>query len=256
MRRGKYPQSDPAISMERGNHCTAAPKQQIFRFNPSKDLKIFPPKHPYLPKGCGECDKRMNFAAYNPKKEICLACRAIRNNNVSDMLDRLHELKGADYIRQLRAIVELNIYHKVEKNIMSAIGENNPDYKNLLAGARKAVAHGYTVYMLPNPGDVKSADYIFVRKNLYKSYDLKTISGIGSIGSRLEESKGQTRRFFLNLKVKYPANKMALEIKRYFESNEEAMEVIVAVGNKLISVDRNFISDRDYNKLFRGMVEK
>lgn len=33
--------------MLRGNNCTEAAKQQIFRFNPGKDLKLFPPKHPY-----------------------------------------------------------------------------------------------------------------------------------------------------------------------------------------------------------------
>ncbi|WP_289634502.1 phage minor head protein [uncultured Duncaniella sp.] len=47
VRRGKYPQSDPALSMLRGNNCTEAAKQQIFRFNPGKELQLFPPKHPY-----------------------------------------------------------------------------------------------------------------------------------------------------------------------------------------------------------------
>ncbi len=47
VRKGKYPQSDPALSMLRGNNCTETAKQQIFRFNPGKDLKLFPPKHPY-----------------------------------------------------------------------------------------------------------------------------------------------------------------------------------------------------------------
>ena len=47
VRRGKYPQSDPALSMLRGNNCTENAKQQIFRFNPGKDLQLFPPKHPY-----------------------------------------------------------------------------------------------------------------------------------------------------------------------------------------------------------------
>lgn len=48
VRKGKYPQSDPALSMLRGNNCTEAAKQQIFRFNPGKTLELFPPKHPYF----------------------------------------------------------------------------------------------------------------------------------------------------------------------------------------------------------------
>ncbi|MBD5343405.1 MAG: minor capsid protein [Bacteroides sp.] len=48
VRKGKYPQSDPELSMLRGQNCTEAAKQQIFRFNPGKDLKLFPDKHPYF----------------------------------------------------------------------------------------------------------------------------------------------------------------------------------------------------------------
>lgn len=47
VRRGKFERSDPALAMLRGNNCTEAAKQQIFRFNPGKELKLFPPKHPY-----------------------------------------------------------------------------------------------------------------------------------------------------------------------------------------------------------------
>ncbi len=47
VRRGKYPQSDPAAAMAAGDRCTDTPKKQIFRFNPGKQEKIFPPKHPY-----------------------------------------------------------------------------------------------------------------------------------------------------------------------------------------------------------------
>lgn len=48
VRKGKFPQSDPSLSMLRGNNCTENAKQQIFRFNPGKDLQLFPPKHPYF----------------------------------------------------------------------------------------------------------------------------------------------------------------------------------------------------------------
>lgn len=47
VRKGKYDRSDSALAMLRGNNCTEAAKQQIFRFNPGKSLQLFPPKHPY-----------------------------------------------------------------------------------------------------------------------------------------------------------------------------------------------------------------
>lgn len=65
VRKGKYPLSDPALSMLRGNNCTEAAKQQIFRFNPGKDLKLFPPKHPYY-KGPKPEQVKQAIAGYTP----------------------------------------------------------------------------------------------------------------------------------------------------------------------------------------------
>lgn len=47
VRKGKYHRSNSEESIAKGQAATAKPKQQIFRFNPGKQEKIFPPKHPY-----------------------------------------------------------------------------------------------------------------------------------------------------------------------------------------------------------------
>lgn len=47
VRRDKYATSDPVQAMRLGDNSTEAAKQQIFRFNAGKTLKLFPPKHPY-----------------------------------------------------------------------------------------------------------------------------------------------------------------------------------------------------------------
>ena len=150
----------------------------------------------------------------------------------------------------------MRIFKKVEKGIFSAISESNPDYDNLILGARKAVRYGYKVLLLPNPGGTPSADAIFIRKNIYKMYDIKTIIGSGSVGSRLLESVGQTRKVYLNIATTYSASKMAAEIKDYFEYNDKALEVIVAIGKKMISVERNFVMKRTFFKEFRKAAEK
>lgn len=48
VRRGKYTESDPKAAMELGDSATEAAKQQIFRFNAGKEMKLFPDKHPYF----------------------------------------------------------------------------------------------------------------------------------------------------------------------------------------------------------------
>ena len=176
--------------------------------------------------------------------------------DVKEIFVKLPELSGAEYISQIRKLTELKIYKKVKKDILSAISSDSADYDNLLAGAKKAVRQGYKVYILPNPKGVRSADYIFERKGVYKMFDLKTITGTGSIGTRLEESIGQTNRVFLNLATTYPTNRMATEIKQYFEANNEALEVLVAVGKKMVSVERYMISERNFYKEFRKRIEQ
>ena len=237
--------------------------------NPGQDAAVFSDDHPYFPSDCQHCPFNSGLRGtlsvfFTDAKKDCYHCaridtaigKANESNDVKEMFAKLHELSGADYIAQLRKLTELKIYKKVEKGILSAIGEDSADYGNLLAGAKKAVRHGYKVYILPNPTKVRSADYIFVRKGVYKMYDLKTITGTGSIGTRLEESIGQTNRVFLNLATTYPTNRMATEIKQYFEANNEALEVLVAVGKKMVSVERYMISERNFYKEFRKRIEQ
>ena len=255
--------------------CTARPSgtekdnpQSGLENNPGKDGHLFSDKHPYYPDSCASCQYSGNklfalFADLAGKKD-CYHCAKIdavvgKVNSAVDVKEifvKLPELSGAEYISQIRKLTELKIYKKVKKDILSAISSDSADYDNLLAGAKKAVRQGYKVYILPNPKGVRSADYIFERKGVYKMFDLKTITGTGSIGTRLEESIGQTNRVFLNLATTYPTNRMATEIKQYFEANNEALEVLVAVGKKMVSVDRDFIASRNYFKLFRKMVEQ
>jgi len=76
--RGKYPESDSAAAIRAGEEATAKPKQQIFRFNPGKTERIFPPKHPYFPKGCGDCQYRaQRRLGYKPDNPMCQACNAL-----------------------------------------------------------------------------------------------------------------------------------------------------------------------------------
>lgn len=65
VRKGKYPLSDPTLSMQKGDNCTEAAKQQIFRFNPGKELQLFPPKHPYF-KGPKAEPLKQSIDGYTP----------------------------------------------------------------------------------------------------------------------------------------------------------------------------------------------
>ncbi|SNU03388.1 hypothetical protein SAMN06298211_10226 [Prevotellaceae bacterium MN60] len=170
----------------------------------------------------------------------------------TDELQELHYLKGAKFINQLRLIVHEGDFQPIEgeTNIFSAISEQSPDYDNLLNAARKAVEHGNKVYILPNPKGIRTADFIFERKGVYKMFDLKTIIGKNSVGNRLLESIGQTNHVLLNMATNYDPRLLAKDIQIYFQVNSQAREVLILKGNKELSVSRQFVMGKDYIKMF------
>ena len=161
-------------------------------------------------------------------------------DNITQMLALLHDLQGIDFVRQLKMITERREFFPLpsDPQILTVGGDNSEDFQPLLEAARKAVEHGYRVFILPNPKQFRTADYIFVRKGVYKLYDLKTISGSSSIGNRLKESIGQTNRVLLNISTEYNPIALARSIRSYFERNPQAIEVLVYKGRKSISVLR------------------
>lgn len=173
-------------------------------------------------------------------------------------LFKLLSLRGSDFIKQLKWIASLHDFRplKGETGIYTVGGEQCGDYHNLLNAARKAVSHGYTIYILPNPKGIRSADFIFEQRGVFKLFDLKTIYGNASVGSRLKESIGQTNRVLLNFRCHYDSRSLALDIKSYFERSSEAIEVMILKGNKLITVNRRLVENPRFIKLFRTMYEK
>ena len=180
------------------------------------------------------------------------------NFDIAIELARLHFLRGADFVRQLKLLAALPDFHPVEgeTGIFSMGGEQSEDYTSLLNAARKAVGLGYTVFILPNPKGIRTADFIFKQKDIYKMYDLKSISGKASVINRLMESVGQTRHVLLNLHTDYGTRKLTSDIKKYFERNSDAIEVLIFKGNKVISVNRRFTQSSRFYAEFKKMYEK
>ena len=174
-------------------------------------------------------------------------------------LEELHYLKSASsFIKQLKQIVCYGEFHPVEGEIgiYSTGGEKSTDYENLLNAARKAVGHGYRVFILPNPKGTRTPDFIFEQKKNFKVYDLKTISGKASVSNRLFESIGQSNRILLNMTVDYNARLLASDIKSYFATNQDALEVLIFKGRKLLPINRIQVQSPDFYRVFRKKYEK
>lgn len=236
--KGKYPVSDSKEAQRIGQRSTTQldrfgnNKAAIFRFNPGMEEKVFPPKHPY-----GKVDKEVR------KTVEKIADKHTSEGDLREALKNIQTAQGKEVYRQLKTITEMKAFMELEgaKSVYYTGGETGGDFKNLEAAAKKAVEHGYTVYILPNPQGIRTADFILVRKGSYTMYDLKTIQGKHSVGNRLAESVGQTNRVLLNMATNYDARLLAKEIKHYFEGNKSAQEVLIFKGKKRISVQRSLI---------------
>jgi hypothetical protein len=170
----------------------------------------------------------------------------------------LRTLRGVEFVRQLKKVVQSGIFKPVEneKDIFAAPGNHRDDFPLLLKAAHKAVDDGNKVYILPNPKGGRTADFIFESKGVYKMYDLKTITGRSSVENRLIESIDQTNRVLINVCATYNARVMAIQIKNYFNANPYALEVLIYKGKKTISVTRRFVENPMYLILFRQKYEQ
>lgn len=78
----RYEPSNPSEALARGRAATYKPnadgvnKAAMFRFNPGKEQRIFPKKHPYFPKGCGDCGLNQ-YAIGSQSPATCTACKDI-----------------------------------------------------------------------------------------------------------------------------------------------------------------------------------
>ena len=184
-------------------------------------------------------DNIFEFEPFEEDGSVLLAAETSWRG-MADELEELHYLKGAQFINQLKLIIYYGEFSPVdgETNIFSAISEQSDDFDNLINAARKAVAHGNRVYILPNPRGIRTADFIFENKGIFKMYDLKTISGKASLDNRLMESIGQTNHVLINVCSKYNPRLMATQIRNYFQVNPTAIEVLVYKGKKMLIVTR------------------
>jgi hypothetical protein len=179
-------------------------------------------------------------------------------NDFTTELKKLHELSGAEFSRQVERIALRKDFHSLDtdKEIFTVGGEGSDDYQNLLVAARKAVEFGYRVYLLPNPTGTRTPDFILVKKGVYRTYDLKTVFGKSALVDNLLDSIGQCDSILINMTTEYNTRKLAFAIKRYFETNKNAVEVMLFKGRKRIVIKRAFAINKDFFTNFKKLYEK
>jgi SPP1 gp7 family putative phage head morphogenesis protein len=151
-----YRQSDSSAAIAAGEACTSEPKQQIFRYNPGKQLKLFPPKHPYLPKGCAGCSYKNLNLAYNPASAKCRVCAEIRcqaavtcAKSNYDKLRNDPDYTGVSFDERTGGLKATHVDHHLDKQ--SGVFETNAQEAGFKAG--------HSVILGPEPGVVFKKRY-------------------------------------------------------------------------------------------------
>lgn len=180
------------------------------------------------------------------------------SNDITSELEKLYTLTGAEYSRQVERIAMRKEFHPLatDSNILTTGGEQSDDYENLLLAARKAVEFGYRVYLLPNPTEIRTPDFILEKKGVYRMYDLKTVFGKSSVGGSLLDSIGQCNCILIHMTVEYNTRKLAQSIKKYFEINNKATEVLIFKGRKRIPVKRSLVVKPEFFSMFKKAYER
>ncbi len=169
----------------------------------------------------------------------------------------LKSLEGAAFGSKLKEIAARKEFHALpdEPFIYTVGGMQDADYPSLLMAARKAVEHGYRVFILPNPHGIKTPDFILERRGVYKLFDLKNISGKNIVHTRLKESIAQANRALLNM-PQYSTRKLVHDIRKYFVKYPDAIEVVIFKGKAEISVTRRFALSFRFYFDFKKMFER
>lgn len=122
VRKGKYPTSDPELAMRRGQNCTDGAKRKIFRFNPGKAMRLYPEQHPYFPKGCGSCSRKLNLA-FDPKRQICVACAELSrlkrieiNRKLFNRLSKDKKYRDVEFNEKTGALKATHVGHNSHPN--------------------------------------------------------------------------------------------------------------------------------------------
>ena len=103
---------------------------------------------------------------------------------------------------------------------------------------------------------IRTADFIFERKGIYRTYDLKTIQGKASVMNRLQDSIGQSNRVLLHITTNYNGTALARSINKYFERNVRAVEVLIFKGTKVLTITNRTIKDKHFIGTFCRLYYK
>ena len=207
VRKDKYPVSDSTTAIQAGENATSGAKQQIFRFNPGKEGKIFPPKHPYLPKGCEGCKKNSLRLAYNSNRTDCKMCVDFHNEGIG--YKKVETDRGNVYVHENHG--------KVER------------INNIKTASYFANKYEQTIKLLPPAQDKESPDVFNETLNITQEYKHNSTGNMNSIDHLLRKAGKQSEHVVLSIPTQIDFDKLARTMNNRVRRNDRITDIWIYI---------------------------
>ncbi len=231
VRKSKYPESNSAQARKLGAEATEG-KKKLFRFNPGKERRIFPDKHPYFPKnGCAGCDLQ-KLSYKTPDDEKCRACRILQET-------QKHKEETWETIPTDNGKVSVSSLH----------GKNEKE-ENVEIASYFANKYGHEIELLARNNEEKSADVYNKTLNIIQEYKRNHKASYSSIDSALRRGKNQADHIVIDIVSKIKLSVLADAINARTKYSKNIKSVCIKKGNFDKRYERDEIVANDFCKRF------
>ena len=119
--------------------------------------------------------------------------------------------------------------------------------------AKKLLSNGYDVYLMPNPKQTQSADFIIRKGGLLYYTEAKTLDGKSTLNHLISKGASQSDRIVVDIIGTSDINYIRREVKRGFEKNHNLSVITLLKGNSEIIVSRQIANDKEFERRFREL---
>lgn len=236
VRKQKYPATDHKEAMERGEEAMNGEKYNIFRFNSGKQGKAMPDYNPYTIRRCNDCDiaKGKLPLDFVPEGQLCASCVKVRTCWEKKQKDAPEVFYECD---TKRGKVRVSSKHgKTEKK------------ENVRVATYLAEKYGYSIDLIANPSDIKTADSKNKSLGFEQEYKVSKTSTVSSIDRLIRTGKDQADNIVLSIESDISLSDIAKAFRDRVRraKNIESITVILWEQQKDATYKRNEILSSDF----------
>lgn len=187
VRKQKYPATEHAEAMSRGEEAMNGERYNIFRFNSGKQGKTMPDYNPYTIRRCNDCDvaKGKLKLGFVPENEVCASCI------------KTHECWAKRKESAPEVFYECDTKHG-KVRVSSKHGKTEKK-ENVRVATYLAEKYGYEIDLIANPSDRKTADSSNISLGYEQEYKVSATPTVSSIDRLIRTGKDQANNIVLSV---------------------------------------------------------